>query len=116
MVVANTTTHILKDGAVDRLVDEMVALQKRENTNAPFLLKQLSELDKKIENILKAVEDGISNASVKTDDLENTRTDIEIAMAREKIEKRQPRMSKSYSGLAGPKVAMWMMTRPTAKP
>jgi len=73
LVVVNTTAHVLKDNVIDKLADEVVALQKRKNTTIPFLQKQLSELDKKIENILKAIEDGISNASIKNrlDDLKN---------------------------------------------
>jgi len=60
-VVSHTTNHVLRDDAIDKLSDAVVGLQKRENTVLPFLQKRLSELDKKIENILTAIEDGITS-------------------------------------------------------
>ena len=89
LVAAYTRNDVLCDEVIDRLADAVVALQKRENTTIPFLQKQLAEMEKKIANLLTAIEDGMANASVKTrlDDLETKKADIEISIAREKLEK-----------------------------
>ena len=65
-----------------------VELQKRENTTIPFLQKQLADIDKRIGNIINSIEEGIANTSVKQrlDELEAKKADLEIALAREKIE------------------------------
>ncbi len=67
----------------------MVALQKRENVVIPFLQKQLSDVEKRIGNLLDAIEEGLMNASAKQrlDELEEKKADIEISLAKEKIEK-----------------------------
>jgi TolA-binding protein len=87
--VACTKETVLRDEIIDRLADAVVALQKRENTTIPFLQKQLSELEKRIDNLLTAIEEGLSNASAKKrlDELETKKADIEASIAREKIEK-----------------------------
>ena len=87
-VVFNTTVNVLRDDVIDKLADEVVGLQKRESTTIPFLQRQLAELDKKIENILKVIEDGVASASLanRLVELESTKADIEIAIAREKIQ------------------------------
>ena len=67
----------------------LVELQKKENTTIPFLQKQLADIEKRIGNLINSIEEGIANASVKQrlDDLEEKKADLEIAIAREKIEK-----------------------------
>ena len=89
LVVALTRDFILRDEVIDRLADAVVALQQQENTTIPFLQKQLDEVDKRISNLLNAIEEGLLNASAKQrlDDLEEKKADLEIAIAREKIEK-----------------------------
>jgi DNA invertase Pin-like site-specific DNA recombinase len=89
VVVALTRDSVLRDEAIDRLADAVVELQKRENTTLPFLQKQLDEIDKKIANIVKSVEDGFANAALKTrlDELEVAKADLEISIAKEQIEK-----------------------------
>jgi len=87
-VVALTRDYVLRDEVIDQLADAVVELQKGENTTIPFLLKQLDDIDKRIGNILNSIEEGIANTSVKQrlDELENKKADLEIALAREKIE------------------------------
>jgi len=89
LVVVLTRDFVLQDDIIERLADAIVELQKRENTTIQFLQKQLTEIEKKISNLLTAIEDGMTNASAKTrlDDLETKKADLEISLAREKIEK-----------------------------
>ncbi|MCL1882621.1 MAG: recombinase family protein [Defluviitaleaceae bacterium] len=87
-VVELTRAYVLQDDVIARLADAIVELQKRENTLVPFLQQQLGEINKKIDNLLTAIEDGLLNASAKNrlDDLEAKKADLQISIAREKIE------------------------------
>ena len=89
LVVTLSRDFVLRDEIIDQLADAIVELQKRENTNIPFLQKQLDDLEKRINNLLNAIEEGISSASTKQrlESLETKKADIEIALAKEKIEK-----------------------------
>ena len=71
------------------LADSIVELQKRENTTIPFLQKQLGEVERRISNLLNAIEEGLMNASAKErlDDLEAKKAELEVSLVREKIEK-----------------------------
>ncbi|MCL2107828.1 MAG: recombinase family protein [Oscillospiraceae bacterium] len=88
-IVALTQQNVLKDDVISNLADAVVELQKRTNTIIPFLQNQLEALDKRIDNVLKSIEAGIINASVKKrlDELEASKADIEISLAKERIEK-----------------------------
>jgi hypothetical protein len=54
-----------------------------------MLEKQIADVDKRISNILDAIERGMTNASTKQrlDDLESAKGELEIALAKEQIEK-----------------------------
>ena len=88
-VVALTREFVLRDQIIDRLADSIVRLQEREYTTIPFLQKQLDDVEKRIGNLINSIEEGIAKSSVKQrlDDLEAKKADLEISLAREKIEK-----------------------------
>jgi DNA invertase Pin-like site-specific DNA recombinase len=88
-VVALAREFVLCDEIIDRIADAVVVLQERENTTIPFLQVQLADLEKRIGNLIDSIEQGITNASVKQrlDELEDKKADIEIALAKERIEK-----------------------------
>ena len=87
-IVRLTQDYVLCDVVIDQLADAIVELQKRENTIIPFLQKQLADVDKRLANLVNSIEEGIANATVKQrlDELEAKRVDLEIAIAKEKIE------------------------------
>ena len=89
LVVMLARQYVLVDEVIGRLADAIVELQKQENTTIPFLQKQLTDIEKRIGNLITSIEEGIATASVKQrlDELEEKKTDLEIAIAREKIEK-----------------------------
>ena len=89
MVVVLTKEYVLRDEMIERLADAVVEIQKKENTTIPFLQKQLDDINKRIDNVLNAIEEGLMNASAKErlDSLEEKKADVEISLAREKIEK-----------------------------
>lgn len=88
-VVALTRKYVLIDEAINSLADAIVELQKRENTTIPLLQKQFDDINKRIGNLLNAIEEGLMNASAgqRLNDLEATKADLEIAYAKEKLEK-----------------------------
>jgi len=89
LVVTLTRKHILVDDVIERLANAIVELQKQENTTLPFLQKQLADIEKRIGNLITSIEEGIATASVKQrlGELEGKKVDLEISIAREKIEK-----------------------------
>lgn len=89
IIVALTREFVLRDETIDRLANAIVALQMQENSTIPFLQKQLNDIQKRIGNLLNAIEEGLMNASARgrLDDLEAKKADLEIAIAKEKIEK-----------------------------
>ena len=97
-VVRLIQEHMLNDAMIDRLADGVIALQKKENTVIPLLEKQLVDIGNRISNLLNAVEEGMFNASAKKrlDELEEKKADLEIALAKEKIEK--PLLTKDHVG------------------
>ena len=88
-IVYLTKEYVLKDKNINRIADSVVELQKRENTTIPLLQKQLDDIQKRIDNLLNAIEEGLFNTSAKgrLDGLETKKADLEIAIAKEKIAK-----------------------------
>ena len=64
-------------------------LQTQENITLPMLKKQLAETERGIENMLNAIQQGILNQSTKKrlDDLEEAKSDIEVKILQEEINK-----------------------------
>lgn len=81
--------YVIVDEVIERLADAITELQKQESTTIPFLQKQLADVEKRIGNLVTSTEEGIATTSVKQrlDDLEAKKADLEITIAREKIEK-----------------------------
>ncbi|MCK9478677.1 MAG: recombinase family protein [Firmicutes bacterium] len=89
LVVAETKSFIFKKKVIEHLADLLVDLQHKENTVLPLLQKQMRDIEKRIKNIITAIEQGIITSSTKKrlDELEVQKTDLEISIAQEKIEK-----------------------------
>jgi len=88
-IVALVKERVLRNDVIDRIADELVKLQNQENTTVSFLQKQLTDIQKRIDNLLNAIEEGLLNASAKArlDDLEMKKSDLEISIAKEKLTK-----------------------------
>jgi len=89
-IVVNETLAMLKDDAVcDYIVEAVMEVQGRENTSLPMLREQLVEIEKSIENMLNAIQAGIFTTSTKQrlDELEQTKSDIEVKILQEQIER-----------------------------
>ena len=72
---------------IDDIVHAFMEFQTAENTVIPHLKQSLAELNKSIDNILAAIEQGIFTQSTKQrlEELESKKKDVEIEIAKESI-------------------------------
>lgn len=89
LVVHYTMQAIMDDELMERLIDTLFALQKKENTTLPLLKKQLSEVERSINNVLNAIEAGIFTASTKRrlEELEERKSQLEISIMEEEFQR-----------------------------
>jgi hypothetical protein len=89
IVVEQALKLLMSGNILDQVADMIMELQKKENTTLPLLRKQLAEAERGIENMLNAIQQGVLTASTKKrlDELENTKTELEIKIIQEEIQK-----------------------------
>ena len=77
------------DAAIEAIIAMLMDLQERENVNLPLYEQQLRDVERNIENLLDAIQQGIFTKSTKArpDELEATKEDLEIRIANEKLAK-----------------------------
>lgn len=87
-VVNRVSQAICDEEFIDGLVEEILEFQASDNKVLPVLQSQLQEVEKKIDNLIAAIENGICNASTKKrlDELEQRQKELTIEISREKIE------------------------------
>lgn len=80
---------VMDDEVVEKLADKVMNLQGKENTNIPLLKKQLSDTQKSIDNIIRAIEQGVLTSSTKQrlDELEEEKSQLEISLIQEEMQK-----------------------------
>ena len=96
-LVVNATMEMLNDdAAIEAIVSMLMDLQDRESTNLPLYERQLGETNTKIDNLLKAIEQGILTPTTKTrlEELEATREELKVRIDCEKLEK--PKVSAEF--------------------
>lgn len=78
------------------LADALVENQKRENTHLPALQEELKKVNKKIDNIAAAIEEGIITQTTKErlTALEAQRDELQISIFEE--ETSHPKLTKEY--------------------
>ena len=88
-VVRHTMKMLADDKAIEAIVAMLMDLQERENINLPLYEQQLRDVERNIENLLDAIQQGIFTKSTKgrLDELESAKEDLEIRIANEKIAK-----------------------------
>ena len=89
LVLRYTMQTILNDALMERLIDTLLELQKKESTTLPLLKKQLSEVEKSIGSVLNAVEEGVFTASTKQrlDEMEERKSQLAISILQEEMQK-----------------------------
>ena len=88
-VVRHTMKMLADDKAIEAIIAMLMDLQERENANLPLYEQQLRDVERNIENLLDAIQQGIFTKSTKgrLDELEVAKEDLEIRIANEKIAK-----------------------------
>ena len=88
-VIRHTMKTLNDDAAIEAIIAMLMDLQERENVNLPLYEQQLRDVERNIENLLDAIQQGIFTKSTKTrlEELEATKEDLEIRIANEKIAK-----------------------------
>jgi hypothetical protein len=89
IVLKHVVETLLDDKLIDRIADRIINAQFKENEEGPLLKKQLEEVNRKIENLIDAIQDGLHNKSTKDrlDKLEDRKAELEIAIVKEKIQR-----------------------------
>lgn len=89
LVLSHVMRIIMDDETIEKIVDIAMEEQKKENAALPALKKQLSDINRNIENMLNAIQDGIYTPSTKErlTELENSKEEIQILIAKEEISK-----------------------------
>ena len=88
--------YVLQDSVIAMLADALVENQKRENTHLPALQEELKRVNKKIDNIAAAIEEGIITQTTKErlTALEAQRDELQISIFEE--ETSHPKLTKEY--------------------
>lgn len=91
-VVLYTVQHVLTDENIDKIATKAMEIIEKEAADTSCLnglQDQLKEINKKLKNIMNAIEQGIVTATTKDRlaELESERTDVETAIAREETKK-----------------------------
>jgi hypothetical protein len=89
IVIAQAMWLLQDDTILDKIATMILAEQRKENTTLPLLKKQLAEAEHGIENMLNAIRQGILNSSTKKrlDDLEAAKSELEIQILQEELQK-----------------------------
>ena len=95
-VVKQALGYVLQDRVIAMLADALVENQKRENTHLPALQEELKKVNKKIDNIAAAIEEGIITQTTKErlTALEAQRDELQISIFEE--ETSHPKLTKEY--------------------
>ena len=96
LVVNETMKMIRDDDCIRSIVDAVMILQEQENTVLPLLEKQMKDIERGIENLLNAIQEGILTSSTKgrLEKLEAQQKELEIRIAEEKLAK--PKVSAEF--------------------
>ena len=87
-VVAQTAVqYVLQDNVVNEIVDLVDRYQMQENTRLPVLREELHGVDRKINNLLRALENGIVTETTKQrlDELELQRNTLQHSIDQEQV-------------------------------
>ena len=74
---------VLKDSVIEDIADTVVALQEKEDPTIPALLRQLTDCENRISNVMKAIESGIITETTKDrmDQLESEKKRLTLAIS-----------------------------------
>ena len=104
LVTRYTAEHVLTDENIDLIATRTMELVEKEATDSSYLnalQEELKEINKKLHNLISAMEQGIITASTKErlEELESEKKQVELQIAREEIKK--PSLTKE-------RIAFWL--------
>lgn len=87
LVVTHTVQMIFDDALMERVIDKVWRLQKKENPDLAILKKQISDVEKGIENLVNAIQAGVFSESTKRrlDNLEQQKKDLSAALVQTEL-------------------------------
>ena len=102
LVVRETMKLIQDEAVIDKIVQLVMDVQNQENTMIPLLEKQLREVNKKLDNLMKAIEDGLYTRTTKErlEALESQKDELTVKIADEKLKK--PSLNEDF-------IRFWLM-------
>jgi len=94
IVVTITANRVLQDEIIDRIADKLVLVQEENNPLLPSMRQQLNDVNKGIQNLLNAIQQGLFNTSAKLrmDELEAQKEDLEASILQAELA--QPKYTK----------------------
>ena len=89
MVIQQIKEIIFDDDLIEKLADIVISVQEQENTVVQVLQRQLVKIEKGIENMLNAIQQGIITPSTKQrmDELEMRKNQLIVQIGKEEIAK-----------------------------
>ena len=89
LVIRHTMEMVNDDKVIEAIVAMLMDLQERENIDLPLYEQQLRDVERNIENLLNAIQQGILTKSTKArmEELEAAKEELEIWIANERIAK-----------------------------
>jgi hypothetical protein len=100
IVINEIRKFLYDDEAIDEMIKLVMQAQRQENKKLPLLKKELRSVEKGINNMLNAIQDGIYNSSTKRrlDELEERKEALEMEIANEQLIKPllEPKKLKFY--------------------
>jgi len=96
LVIKHTMEMVNDDKVIEAIVAMLMDLQERENIDLPLYEQQLRDVERNIENLLNAIQQGILTKSTKArmEELEAAKEDLEIRIANERIAK--PKLTEEH--------------------
>lgn len=94
LVISHIMKIIFDDELMDRLADTLLEHLNKENTSLPILQKQFAEVQKNIDNMLNAIQQGIFTPSTKErlESLEREKSELSVQIIKEEMSK--PKLTK----------------------
>ena len=80
---------VLNDPVIEHLTDLILEAQGRESTRLPVLKEQLRDTEKRLSNLLEAIEQGILTSTTKQrlDELETRRDALKVSILEEELQR-----------------------------
>ena len=89
LVIKHTVEMVNDDKVIEAIVAMLMDLQERENIDLPLYEQQLRDVERNIENLLNAIQQGILTKSTKArmEELEAAKEELEIRITNERMAK-----------------------------